>query len=37
MKIRETISNDLDVNKCYPEHDSEQHLRGFNCRSGILR
>jgi len=30
MKIREIISNDFDLDKCYPEHDSEQHSRYFN-------
>ncbi|KYM82405.1 hypothetical protein ALC53_07193 [Atta colombica] len=29
MKIRSTISNDLDLDKCYPDHDAE-HLRGFS-------
>jgi len=25
MKIREIISNDLDLNKCYPGYNTEQH------------
>jgi len=29
MKIRSTTSNDLDLDKCYPDHDAE-HLRGFS-------
>ena len=29
MKIKETISNDLDLDKCYPGHNHEQHSRGF--------
>ena len=33
MKIRETISNDFNLNECYPEHNPEQHLRGFSYRS----
>ena len=33
MKIREIISIGLNLNKYYPSHDSEQHLRGFNCQS----
>jgi len=36
MKIRETISSDLDLNKCYSGHDPEQHSRSFSCRSDIL-
>ena len=36
MKIKETISSDLDLNKCYSGHDSEQHSRGFSRRSDIL-
>jgi len=30
MKIRETISNDLDLNKCYPEHEPKQYSRSFS-------
>jgi len=29
MKIKEIISNGLDLNKCYPSHDLEQYLRGY--------
>jgi len=29
MKIKGIISNGLDLDKCYPGHDSEQHSRGF--------
>ena len=36
MKIKETLSNDFDLNKYYPGHDPEQHLRDFN-RSDTLR
>ena len=36
MKIRETISDDFDFNKCYSGHDPEQHSRGFSRRSDIL-
>ena len=36
MKIRGTISNDLDLDKCYPDHDPEQHSRGFSHRSDTL-
>ena len=37
MKIKEIISNELDLNKYYIGHDSEQHSRGFNRRSDTLR
>ena len=37
MKIRKTISSNLDLNKCYSEHDPEQHLRGFSHQLDILR
>ena len=31
MKIREIISNDFGLDKCYPErHNPERHSRGFN-------
>ena len=36
MKIRETVSNDLDLNKYYLEHDLEQYLRGFSHRIGQI-
>jgi len=35
MKIRETISNDLHLNKCYSGH--ERHSKGFSRRSDTLR
>ena len=31
MKIRETISNDLDLNECYPGHDSKQEVSAVDC------
>jgi len=31
MKIRDTTSNDFEFDKCYSEHDPEQHLKDFNC------
>jgi len=37
MKIRGIISNDLNHDKYYPEHDSEQHSRSFSRRSDTLR
>ncbi|KYN09524.1 hypothetical protein ALC57_18362 [Trachymyrmex cornetzi] len=37
MKIRETISNDLDLNECYLGYDPEQHSRGLSHRSDTLR
>jgi len=37
MKIRETISNDLHLNKCYSGHDLERHSKGFSRRSDTLR
>jgi len=36
MKVREIISNDLDLNECYSRHDPERHLRDFNCWSDTL-
>ena len=30
IKIKESTSNGLDVNKCYENHDSEQHSRDFS-------
>ena len=30
IKIKESTSNCLDVNKCYENHDSEQHSRDFS-------
>jgi len=36
MKIRGIISNDLDLDKCYPGYDPEQHLRESNRRSNTL-
>ena len=35
MKIRETVSNNLELNKYYLEHDLEQYLKGFSHRSDI--
>jgi len=36
MKVRGTTFNDLDLGKCYPGHDPEQHSRGFSRRSDTL-
>jgi len=37
MKIRGTISNGLDFNKClYPGYDLEQHSKDFNRRWVII-
>jgi len=36
MKIRRTTSNDLDLDKCYPDHDPEQHSRDFSYQSDTL-
>jgi len=33
MKIRDTISNDFDLDKYYPGHDPEQHSRSRSRRS----
>jgi len=30
MKIRETNSNEFDLNECYSEYDLEQHLKDFS-------
>ncbi len=30
MKIRDTTSNDFEFDKCYSEHDPEQHLKDIN-------
>jgi len=35
MKIRGTTSNDLNFDKCYPDHDLE-HSKGFSHRSDTL-
>ena len=35
MKIRGTTSNDLDLNKCYPDHNPEQYSRAFSRRSDL--
>ena len=37
MKIRETISGNFDLNKCYSGHDPKQHSRGFSRRLDTLR
>jgi len=36
MKIRGTIFNDPNLDKCYPNHNLEQHSRDFNRRLDTL-
>ena len=36
MKRRDTTTNCLNLDKCYPGHDPEQHSRGFSRRSDTL-
>ena len=36
MKIRDTISNGFDLDKCYSRHDLEQYSRDFSRQSNTL-